>query len=593
MRLNIGNKLFLSGFIVLFFIILIAGAGDIVLRILKRTSHLIVVEYRELEGIQKVSFSLSQVLSPAKTYMIDHNPKNLSLFKQRIINTQTTLDSCATVLTKRHSEEVLIGVSKALRMVDALGQRLSANKSDASEQMKILYAMQMIVDRNLNEVQMLQKETEEEINEYVATNETAILHSTITIVLLGIILALIVILGGFFFIRKLTRPIVQLLDTIQQVTKGDLKAKVEVQSQDEFGELAKAFNSMLERIDTVTVSRNFYNNILNSMFNGLIVTDQQGSITSTNDAASQLLQETKENLTGIPVESLFADPNDYKKLTETEQRAAGDILAETALRSPQGKKIPVLFSGSVLQDRSGEISGYVIVVHDITKQKEIEEKIDQVRRERAIAINDTQEKERLRIATDLHDGLGQILTSISYSLQNLVSSWPDKMQNFKEELAQTQEQINQAIGESKRISHDLIPLALKDFGLGPALSNLISQVNQQSKIRFSFDAFNMEHRLDPRLEKVLYRICQESSNNIMKHSGASSAYFQLIRHDDTVVLVVEDDGIGFDANEPKSGIGLASIRERVTTFGGTLTIQSAENKGTELTIEIPCLKIIE
>ncbi|MBC8314115.1 MAG: PAS domain S-box protein [Bacteroidetes bacterium] len=591
MRLNIGNKLFLSGFIVLFFIILIAVAGDIVVRILKRTSHLIVVEYRELEGIQKVSFSLIQVLSPVKTYMIEGGVKQLSLFQHRITDVTTALDSCETVLTKRHNEEILAGVRNSLVIVDSLGKSLFSKPPNASEQMRILHQMQKIIDNSLAGTQALQIETEEELNEYVRTNEIAILHSTITIILLGIILTFIVLVGGFLVIKKITSPIIQLLDTIYQVKRGDMKAKAEVQSRDEFGELAGAFNSMLERIDEVTVSRNFYNNILNSMFNGLIVTNRQGSITSLNDAAAELLEETKENLTGSSIKDLFADPDDYTKLMEVEQRGGGDILTETTLKSHKEKMIPVLFSASALQDHNGNISGYVIVIHDATEKKKIEQKLDQIRKERTIAINEAEEKERLRIATDLHDGLGQILTSVSFSLENLDSGLPEGSSGLKDDLNQAQEQIKAAISESKRISHNLIPLALKDFGLVPALSHLINQVNQQSSIRFSFDTFNLDKRIDARLEKVLFRICQESVNNILRHSQATKAYIQLIRHEHSIVLGVEDDGIGFHVEEQEkshSGIGLASIRERISAFGGSLTIQSARGKGTELVIEVPC-----
>lgn len=589
MKPNIGNKLFLSGIIVLFFIILIAVAGDIVVRILKRTSSLIVVEYNELEGIQKVSFALSQVLSPVKTYMIEGDQSQKHLFQEKTQEGVNLLDSCKTVLTQRHKKLILIEARNSLFVIDSLGKRLFTLHARTQEQMAILNQMQIVLDNSLLGLQELQKETELEINQYVKTNKTAILHSTITIILLGVILTLIVLIGGYFFIRNLTRPITQLLGTIQLVTQGDMKAKVEISSRDEFGELASAFNSMLYQIDEVTVSRNFYNNILNSMFNGLIVTDHEGKVTSLNDSAYQMLQGTKESLIGSPFRSFFADSREYDMLVKRGRSGNTDIHTETVLKSLQGNVFPILFAGSTLKDENDNIEGYVIVVHDLTESKKIENKINQIRKEQSIAINEAQERERLRIASDLHDGLGQILTSVSFSLQKLDSEYKESILEYKKELSHAMEQIDTAISESKRISHNLIPLALKDFGLSPAITNLVNNVNRQGSIRFSFDTFNFEERIDPRLEKALYRICQEAINNIIKHSSAAAAFIQLIRHEKSIVLVVEDNGIGFNPEEKIKGIGLASIRERVATFGGSLNLQSDENKGTELIIEVPCL----
>jgi len=305
-----------------------------------------------------------------------------------------------------------------------------------------------------------------------------------------------------------------------------------------------------------------------------------------------MLGDSEENLTGTLMMDFIDTSLEEKRSASGVHAGPKDVQSEVTLVSRHGINIPVLYTQSVIADIGGNITGYVSVFHNLTEQKNIERQIGQIRRERAIAIHDAQEKERLRIATDLHDGIVQMLTSVSYSIQNLESEILSEADNVKTEIARANEQVNTAIVECRRISHNLIPLALHDFGLVPAISHLIARVSQENAIRLHFDSFNMEKRTDARIEKVLYRICQESITNILKHSKATEAYVQLIRHDETIVLIVEDNGIGFNVNSPakdRNGIGLETIRTRVDDFGGNLTIQSSEQNGTELIIEIPCI----
>jgi len=126
--------------------------------------------------------------------------------------------------------------------------------------------------------------------------------------------------------------------------------------------------------------------------------------------------------------------------------------------------------------------------------------------------------------------------------------------------------------------------------------NFEAAFKSSKEINIEFNAFDFDERIDQKLEKALFRISQEALNNIIKHSKAKNAIFQLFKADDLITLTIEDDGIGFDPenlNEQNKGIGLLSIKERVYSFNGTLTMNSRINEGTELIIEIPQSNILK
>jgi len=211
-----------------------------------------------------------------------------------------------------------------------------------------------------------------------------------------------------------------------------------------------------------------------------------------------------------------------------------------------------------------------------------------------MAINEAQENERLRIATDIHDGMGQMLTGISYTIQELECDEKTDIPVIEK----LQNQVNNTIQEAKSIAQNLTPIMIKDFGLVAAIQNLVDRTNQSNEVKIVFNAYDFEKRIDAKLEKGIYRITQEAINNIIKHSKAKSATIQLFRDAGQIVLVVEDDGVGFKVGDPLnkdaiSGIGLISMRERVYAFDGVFSIDSQPGNGTEIMVELPCITIDE
>jgi len=202
-----------------------------------------------------------------------------------------------------------------------------------------------------------------------------------------------------------------------------------------------------------------------------------------------------------------------------------------------------------------------------------------------------QESERRRIAANLHDSLGQNLLVIKN--QARLAMHPTVESGLRLRLNEISEMASQAIEEVRRITHDLRPYQLDRLGLTQTIRAAIRRVSENGPISFASDVENIDGLLDPESEIHLYRIVQESLNNVVKHSGATEATVVVKKQLRTVSFCVRDNGRGFDAsimnlnNSLDAGFGLSGINERARILGGTLTIDSRPGKGVNLTIEIP------
>jgi signal transduction histidine kinase len=205
-----------------------------------------------------------------------------------------------------------------------------------------------------------------------------------------------------------------------------------------------------------------------------------------------------------------------------------------------------------------------------------------------------QEQERGRLAKDLHDGLGGLLSGVKLSLASFINQ-PTMLQGTQllpEESAQgllrAIEMLDASIGELRRVARDLMPEALVRFGLKDALQDFCTNLGQASGLQVSYQTFGLEQRLPATMETVLFRIVQELLNNAVKHARARQVVVQLVRDGQRLSLTVEDDGQGFDpiGLDKAPGIGWANIRSRVEFLGGKLDLQSAPGQGTSVHIEL-------
>ncbi|MGG9960552.1 tetratricopeptide repeat-containing sensor histidine kinase [Ferruginibacter sp. SUN106] len=204
------------------------------------------------------------------------------------------------------------------------------------------------------------------------------------------------------------------------------------------------------------------------------------------------------------------------------------------------------------------------------------------------AVLKGEEQERTRLAKDLHDGLGGMLSGIKYSFNtmkgNLVMT-PENSQAFERSM----DMLDSSIKEMRRVAHNMMPEALVKFGLDTALKDFCADINQSGALKINYQSIGVENAdIDQTTAITIYRIVQELINNTLKHAAATTAIVQVTKSDGQLSVTVEDDGKGFDAAilQGARGIGWSNIQSRVDFLKGKLDINSQEGKGTSVLIEL-------
>jgi signal transduction histidine kinase len=197
-----------------------------------------------------------------------------------------------------------------------------------------------------------------------------------------------------------------------------------------------------------------------------------------------------------------------------------------------------------------------------------------------------QEQERRRLSRELHDETGQALTSILLGLKSIEEA--AGTERFPVALAELREQVVATLQDVRRLAVELRPKALDDFGLVPALERLVATFAEQTGIETHLEARVREARLPSEIETVLYRVVQEALTNVVKHARAEHVSVLLHARPGKVAVVIEDDGRGFSADALSAdGIGLVGMRERVALVGGRLELETSEEGGTTIVVEVP------
>jgi PAS domain S-box-containing protein len=339
--------------------------------------------------------------------------------------------------------------------------------------------------------------------------------------------------------------------------------------------------------------------IVDSAMDAVITVDDAQKIVLFNRAAEQVFGIAREQVLGTPLDRLI--PARFRGAhrahvesfgaTGVTSRRMGDVTTLWALRA-DGSEFPI--EASISQVAESGKHYYTVILRDITLRKQAEDALkrqQQELRELSAAVLEAREEEKTRIARELHDELGQLLTAVKMDLTWL----GDKLKAAAPEVtAKVREMgaiVDQTVGSARRISADLRPLMLDDLGLADAAAWLVEEFAKRSSVRCSFQAPE-----DGALEGIskaagtaVYRALQESLTNIARHSGAKHAWVQLAAADGEIRFEVEDDGRGIapqDMAKARS-LGLKGMRERLAYVGGSIEISIAPRGGTRLRGRVP------
>lgn len=227
---------------------------------------------------------------------------------------------------------------------------------------------------------------------------------------------------------------------------------------------------------------------------------------------------------------------------------------------------------------------------NITERIKYENKLlesEQKFRDLSFYLHDQIEEEKQRIGMELHDSIGQNLLLVNMKLKNTGNDY-DK---FQENITAVQSTMDIAIKDLREVMYDLRPRALDDLGLVAAVCNLSDRLSSNFKLKGSVDCSGIPERLEIKNELYLYRIIQESLNNILKHSYATEYHIQFIYADQKLKLLISDNGRGFDKDKvfKSKGYGLLNMNERIKNLKGRMEIASGNEKGTLILFELPLM----
>ena len=331
-----------------------------------------------------------------------------------------------------------------------------------------------------------------------------------------------------------------------------------------------------------------YRELFENAQDAIYVHDLTGRYTSVNRAAEKLSGYSREEIIGkhfsnfiAPSHLRYARENLCRKL---DQQA--ETTYEAEIVSKTGRRTPVEISSRLIYEH-GQPVGVQGTARDISERKQIQEALRLYSR----ALIDAQETERQRIARELHDEIGQVLTAVRINLQTAKTArdTAEAARHIEDSIRVTDEALRQV----RDLSLDLRPPHLDDFGLATALRWFIDRFSQRTGIVTEFEATDDEQRLATETETACFRIAQEALTNVARHAKAKRVSVRLKRYRDQLILIVKDDGVGFDANalydhsKRPAALGLRGMKERANAVRGLIDIDSADGKGTQVRARFP------
>jgi len=329
-----------------------------------------------------------------------------------------------------------------------------------------------------------------------------------------------------------------------------------------------------------------YLSTVSSISDAVVAVDRDCHITYMNPAAQAMTGWSSDEAASRSIAEVLNcrhvdHPQERVNPVQCELGKGNRIPDDLFLVNKRGTALAIGESSlSQIHDTQGNLTGLIIIFRDVTSKIEQDKLRREFDRNRKAAIIEGQEKERARIAMDLHDGLGQMLNAIKMNTRFIVAD-PVAAQSLLHLL-------DEAIVESVRISENLLPSKLKDFELAMCLKTLCQTVSKSAKTRIDFVGNGTRIPMSHSTKVNFFRIAQEAITNAVKHANASTVTVQLTASKDAIRLSVEDDGKGIAQRlSSHSGHGLNNMRDRAEIMGGQFTVESDGQRGTFIVVEVP------
>jgi PAS domain S-box-containing protein len=445
--------------------------------------------------------------------------------------------------------------------------------------------------------------SDKHINQVLAQNIYGIIIFIIVILISGFIIA-------FLFANVMTKPIAELRDAVNEIGKGNLNARVEVRSDDEIGQLAGSFKKMAEDLQKTTVSKDYVDNIITSMFDALIVTTLEGTIKRVNKAACNMFGYASEELVGHPVDILFCgeffhDSNILEKDSFSNM--------EKICAAKDGRRIPMLMSGSVIHDTKGNIQGIVYIAQDITDLKKAE--MMRVQNEQLALASKTKSEFLANMSHELRTPLNSIIGFSELLKQNTNGELNEKHCHYVDNVLTSGKFLLNLI-------NDILDLSKVEAGKLELVIEKISvpRIIDETLILIKEKAANhnllLKKELDPSLKVIeadqqrIKQVLFNMLSNAVKFSKPEGGTITITvkKEDEMARFSVSDTGIGIreedmdklfrtfeqlDSGITKkyggSGLGLAISKKLVELHGGQIGVESRYGEGSTFYFTIPLI----
>jgi PAS domain S-box-containing protein len=386
-KMTIFPKLLIGIIAMLILVTVISVESIVSINKLEITANDMLKESIDRSSFQKLKLSFQQLLMPVNDYLIHGNKIEIVNFEQLLSNVKSQITECKEIIGNPLELEALVEFENSLNEVESLASKILEIESPigSPEGAIMMEEMDAIANEAINKINELLIVASMDMAKYINSNQATNIRATRIIIIVGLFIAFSLIVGGFFYVKEIIKPLKHLSQTAEKISSGDLTAKADVttRTRDEIDDFARSFNNMIGVLEKTTVSRDYFDNILNRMVDTLIITDTTGKIKIVNKAAIDLLEYTEEEFIGLSMEKILPEESgneilDNNDITEKLKEQTVQNVYNTYY-TKSNKAIPVSFSRSIMYDNNNKMIGKLYIAFHNTEwsqgQQELTEQI--------------------------------------------------------------------------------------------------------------------------------------------------------------------------------------------------------------------------